>query len=526
MNKPLLISLAAATLLSSNLSAESMYERIQAMELQMKNMKQELETLKAEQKSPKEAPEEEIEVAVSDADDEEDDEGEEDEEESVQDQLDEIQENLTDLNKATNGNHLKFGVDYRFAIDNLQYEMADGSKQSNDAFMTNRFWLNMDWKANKNLSFTGQLAYNKAFGARSGSSSPLSASYETFDWITNENAYDDTIRLRSAYFLYVNNTFLGTDIPWTFSIGRRPSTNGHLVNLRDDDGANSPMGHTINVEFDGLSSKFGLENITGVNGMYVKLCAGRGLTNAAPKFSAAPYAETQDNPDIDLIGLIFVPWTNGQYGLATQYYYANNLIDAVNPMDQTQGFDTVGGMHSFTANFTVNGIGNEWSDYLDDSFFFLSGAMSQTNPDAGKNMLGSLESETGYSLWAGLQMPSFISDDGRWGVEYNHGSEYWRSITYAEDTNIGSKLAARGDAYEAYFTEPLVDDILTFQVRYTYIDYKYSGSNGFFGGTTGNSMAISDIQAAAAAGNAQMIGMSQNVVDTAQDIRFYLRYRY
>lgn len=153
MNKPLLISLAAATLLSSNLSAESMYERIQAMELQMKNMKQELETLKAEQKSPKEAPEEEIEVAVSDADDEEDDEGEEDEEESVQDQLDEIQENLTDLNKATNGNHLKFGVDYRFAIDNLQYEMADGSKQSNDAFMTNRFWLNMDWKANKNLSF-------------------------------------------------------------------------------------------------------------------------------------------------------------------------------------------------------------------------------------------------------------------------------------------------------------------------------------------------------------------------------------
>lgn len=56
MNKPLLISLAAATLLSSNLSAESMYERIQAMELQMKNMKQELETLKAEQKSPKRLP--------------------------------------------------------------------------------------------------------------------------------------------------------------------------------------------------------------------------------------------------------------------------------------------------------------------------------------------------------------------------------------------------------------------------------------------------------------------------------------
>lgn len=528
MNKPLLISLAAATVLSSNLSAESMYERIQAMELQMKTMKQELERLKTEQKAPKDAPEEEIKIAASDEEEsDEEDEGEEDEEESVQDQLDEIQENLTDLNKATNGNHLKFGVDYRFALDNMQYEMADGSNKSNEAFMTNRFWLNMDWKANKNLSFTGQLAYNKAFGARSGANNPASSSYEAFDWITNENAYDDSLRVRSAYFLYVNDTFLGSDVPWTFSIGRRPSTNGHLVNLRDDDGANSPMGHTINVEFDGLSSKFGLENITGVNGMYAKLCAGRGLTNAAPKFSGAPYAEDATaNPDIDLIGLIFVPWENGQYGVATQYYYANNLIDAVNPMDQTQGFDTVGGMHSFTANFTVNGIGNEWSDYLDDSFFFLSGAMSQTNPDAGKNMLGSVESETGYSLWTGLQMPSLFSDDGRWGVEYNQGSKYWRSITYAEDTNIGSKLAARGDAYEAYFTEPLVDDILTFQVRYTYIDYKYAGSNGFFGETTGNAVAISDIQAAAAAGDPQMMGMSQNVVDTAQDIRFYLRYRY
>ena len=534
MNKPLLLSLAAATLLSSNLSAESMYERIQAMELQMKKMQTELATLKAQEKKSlaqddeaDESEDEDEKLTVAASDKEEDDEDDEDEEEPIQDQIDEIQETLTDLNKATNGNHLKFGVDYRFALDNMQYEMADSSKQSNDAFMTNRFWLNMDWKANKNLSFTGQLAYNKAFGARSGANDPMSGSNETFDWITNENAYDDTIRVRSAYFLYVNNTFLGTDIPWTFSIGRRPSTNGHLVNLRDDDGAASPMGHTINVEFDGLSAKFGLENLTGVNGMYAKLCAGRGLTNAAPKFSGAPYAEdTNANPDIDLLGLIFVPWTNGQYGIATQYYYANNLIDAINPMDQTQGFDTVGGMHSFTANFTVNGIGNEINDYLDDSMFFLSGAMSQTNPNDGQNMLGSIESETGYSIWAGLQMPSFMSDDGRWGIEYNQGSKYWRSITYAEDTNIGSKLAARGDAYEAYFTEPLVDDILTLQVRYTYIDYKYSGSNGFFGGTTGGAMSISDIQAAAAAGNPQMMGMAQNTVDTAQDIRVYLRYRY
>jgi hypothetical protein len=82
---------------------------------------------------------------------------------------------------------------------------------------------------------------------------------------------------------------------------------------------------------------------------------------------------------------------------------------------------------------------------------------------------------------------------------------------------VGSKLAARGDAYEAYFTEYLIEDVLSMQLRYTYIDYKYTGSNGFFGSTTGTPSLISNITAAQG---------GAFVVDKAQDIRFYLRYRY
>jgi hypothetical protein len=521
MNKPLLLSLVAMTMIGSSLSAETtMYERFQAMELQMKQMKQELKTLKAKESASASKTGVDSENTADNADkktaknsDAEDEDGGD----SIEDTIADMQDSISRLNRNTNSNHLKFGVDYRFAIENLDYKMADGSKQKNDAFMTNRFWLNMDWAATKHLSFHGQLAYNKAFGARSGVTSP---GYEAFDWITNENAYDDTLRVKNLYFLYRNDTFAGADVPWTFSIGRRPSTNGHLVNLRDDDHASSPMGHSINVEFDGLSAKFGLENVTGVNGMYVKFCAGRAMSNAAPRFNNAPYANTDSNTSnaaIDLAGLIFTPWSNGQYSVNTQYYYAGNLIDAVNPLNPAAGFNTVGDMHSITANFLANGIGDGISDYLDDTTFFISGAMNITHPDKGKGMLGSDidKSVKGYSYWVGLQMPSLMSEEGKWGLEYNHGTKYWRSVTYAEDTNIGSKLAARGDAYEAYFTEPLISDILTLQVRYTYIDYKYAGSNGFFGNTTGDSSLISSSMA-----NASMY------VDKAQDIRFYIRYRY
>jgi hypothetical protein len=540
MNKPLLLSLvASATLIGSSLSADTMYDRFEAMEAKMQKMQKELDELRAQKSVSKDEDamdEDEEKVAKNDSEDEDS----EDEEDSVQDQLDEIQENLTELNKATNGSHLKFGVDYRFALENLDYKMANGDKHQNDAFMTNRLWINMDWAATRNLSFHGQLAYNKAFGARSGASNPMNSSFEAFDWIANENAYDDKIRIKNAYFLYVDDQLAGADIPWTFSIGRRPSTNGHLINLRDDDHAASPQGHSINVEFDGLSAKFGLEDLIGVNGMYIKFCAGRGLSNAAPKFTSTPYADVDNGTGlaaIDLAGFIYRLYSNGQYTIDTQYYYAGNLIDAVNPYDQTQGFKTVGDLHSVTASFMTNGIGEGISDYLDDTTFFLSGAMSITDPDSNSRMLYSQynldgtvnpagQSKTGYSVWAGLNMPSLISDDGKWGIEYNWGSQYWRSVTYAEDTNIGSKVAARGSSYEAYFTEYLIEDILSVQLRYTYIDYDYSGSNGFFGDTSGAAMKISDIQSAANAGNPTAQAMAGQVVDKAQDIRFYIRYRY
>jgi len=513
MTKNVILSAIAAAVLTLPVSAAETDEQIDALQQQMEALQSQIDSLKQ----------------VTGYDEEED-------EYELTERMDDIDEQFSELNRNTNGNHVKFGIDFRTAVDNLQYKMADGSEQSNDAFLTNRLWINMDWLATENISFTGQLAYNKAYGYRSGFAGGYPG-FETFDWVVNENPYDDTVRVRSAYFFYRDDTFFGADVPWTFSIGRRPSTNGHLINYRDNDPAASPMGHNINVEFDGLSSRFGLEELTGVNGMYIKFCAGRGATNANAKFFtvdtstgtpsvAAPYA-TNDNdiPNIDLGGLIFVPYDDGQYSVGTQYYYAAHLIDAkFNNAFQYQGLEDVGNLHALTANVSAYGIGNGISDFLDDTIVFLSTAMSITEPKKnGQGMLGSLDSKTGYSYWIGTQYPSLISDGGRWGLEFNHGSKFWRSITYAEDTMIGSKVAARGNAYEAYFTEYLIEDVLSVQLRYTYIDYDYTGSNGFFGSTTGSAYSINDIKNGTASPYAPP---ASTVVDTAQDIRFYIRYRY
>jgi len=514
MKKIISIGIVAAFVVLPELQAKSMYKQFYKVKTDIELLKEEVQALKESNTA--------LEKELIRA---------QEERESVEKKLEnlpsqnqssvdnaivkDLQNQISDLNSKVNGNHLKFGADFRTSVDNLQYTMADGTQESNDAFLSNRLWLHMGYKVNERLSFSTQLAFNKAYGARSGSAD---AHNESFDWIATENPNDATLRVRSAYFLYMDDTFLGANIPWTFSLGRRPSTNGQLVNLRDDIKASNPLGHSINVEFDGLSSRFALNKLTNIEGMYIRICAGRALSNAQARFSTTPYARNKNDIDnIDLAGFIFVPYDDKQYTLSTQFYVAHNVIDMKDRNDFTQGFESVGDLYSATASFKVDGIGDGWSDFTDYMIFFLSGAMTQTQPKKDMQMLGSVDSEVGYSLWSGLQFDSLISDDGRWGLEYNYGSKYWRSVTYGEDTLVGSKLAARGSAYEVYFTEPLIEEHFSMQLRATYIDYDYSGSNGFFGSQTGTPIAIADAKA---------MGMGNQVVDKASDVRLYLRYKY
>lgn len=503
--------------------------------------------------------------------------------------------------KAHDANdNIKWSVDYRTAMDKITYDMADGSTREKNILFTNRLWLNMEFAPDNNNVFKGQLSMNKAFGADFGETPDPSlnpfgmrgAGFDTFDWITNEALRDGRVSVRQAYWLYLGEKFLGADIPWTFSLGRRPSTNGFLVNLRDDDAAQSPLGHIINVEFDGLSSKFDLSNVTGVPGMSFKLCMGLGSTNATPRLGSlamTDYANDENAlEDTQLAGFIFEPYNDGQYIVKTTAFKAFNM-PGFDPQafgtafaGQEASFSQNGNMLGAAISVMVDGLAEE--GILADTKVFGSFAWSKTDPDANGYMLGlpagalgpqafgaeAGEAKSGTSYWFGAQVP--VTEKGVFGVEYNHGSQYWRPFTYAEDTLGGSKLATRGDAYEAYFTYQLTD-ALSAQVRYTKMNYDYTGSNGFFGaggtpldidalksGPFGQAATAwsqlggtSDIEGSAqtvyanlaqaqgmdptdpatqAALMPQVQGMGQakgllgSIVDEAQDIRFYIRYKF
>lgn len=425
------------------------------------------------------------------------------------------------------GDNIKWGVDYRTAYNNINYDMANGSTRGNDSLFSMRLWLNMAYAPDSHNVFKGQLSMNKAFGADFGDSVQSSTSQSRafsmggmFDWTANEALTDNNLKVREAYWLYFGDSFFGADIPWTMSVGRRPSTNGFLANLSQDDPANSPLGHIINVEFDGLSSKLDLSNITGITGMSFKVCLGYGSSNAAPLFDrvdGTQYSTVDDAlEDITLGGFIFEPYNDGQFIVKTSWYRATSLpgFDSANFMtafmasDMGAGeFSQSGDMDGGAISVLIDGVTED--GYFADAKIFGSFAYSKTNPDAGEHMLGVTtplgvfganpgESQTGTSYWVGAYLPvGEGSEFGTVGVEYNHGSEYWRPFTYAEDTMIGSKIAARGDAFELNYTYQ-INDALSFQARYVAINYDYAGSNSFFG-ADGTPMKIDDLKAGDAA---------------------------
>jgi len=499
--------------------------------------------------------------------------------------IDALRQQVSEIKAHDAGDNIKWTVDFRTAYDVVDYKIGAGMGSSgvfnpglgaagmfgmftpvakstaDNALWSNKLILGMASQPADNLVFKGALGVYKTFG-QSSFNTAQNSMFQNFDWYGTQKQNDATIRLREAYFLYFGD--MG-DVHYSASFGRRPSVDGFMTNLRaDNENPSSPVGHNINMEFDGASFKFDLDKLTGISGMYVKLCLGRGFSDTTGMYSQdmstggfnPPYVTAGANGNMDLAGLLVQFYDDGQYKVMANVFKGWNMMDIGNdivfdmtdPTDMTytmasNGFHDVGDLTGASLSLQVNGIGDGISDFLDDSVFFISYAVSKTDPTnkitnrfldtdgndlssmlmpmlgsltpqqiadfMGQGMLGSGDKETGSSIYTGFQFPGFMQGQ-RVGLEYNHGSKYWRSFTYGEDTLAGSKLATRGNAYEIYYTMPIVGKNLTAQLSYVYMDYDYAGSDMFFG-QTGNT--------------AGLLG-AMPYVEKAYNIHASIRYRY
>jgi len=439
--------------------------------------------------------------------------------ESLQKQINELQKQLQELKesqkkmeekqKATDeryykkvapiaaNNHLYWGVDLRSSLDYIHAKMKSGKKYSNNV-ISNRLILTGVYKPQDNLKLTLKIEANNIAGMNGNSNT----AYDNSNATANETPDDTNLRVREAFFAY----FFGEDNSMMFSAGRRPAVEGYPANLREGDNPESPIAHLTNMEFDGFSLNFfngAMPEALQDYGTWFKICAGRGYSPNTGKFSQKPYSKSDDHIN-DFAGFILVPYDNGQYSVWSEFIKAWNVRGYKTTTSTSTS--ALGDYLGFDVMVKADGIGDGISDFLDDTKAYASFAFSKTFPKDGNKMLGSTDGKSGHSIWIGADMPGFINTDtDRMGISFVHGSKYWRSMTYGEDTLIGSIAAVRGNAFDAYYIHQIIPH-LTFSLRGTIFNYKYGGSDAYFG----------------AQGNPD----KTDYVKKAQDIRAYIRYNF
>jgi hypothetical protein len=401
--------------------------------------------------------------------------------------------------------NVKFGLDFRNGVDILNYkDNQSGEKASNNSLLTSRLYLTMASSPMKDLLFKGKLAIYSIWGAHAYYDTATQPSLK--DWAASSKATDTVMRVKEAYFVY--STDMGEQ-PISFSIGRRPSTNGFLANYRENEKAvGSPLAHITNMEVNAAMMRLNFSRF--IEGSYSKFVYGRAhsgdMNNVYGTGSNpwGPYATgtTVDDQNVNFFVFLGDAYNDSQYQLAYQWAHIFNtkgkrLADNVNKA-------AAGTADMAALSFKVEGIGDEINDFLDDSIVFASVATTKYNPKDGYSLLGSTDSKAGYSYWLGTVFPDSFTDSGKIGLEFNHGTKYWTPMTCEEDTASGSKVAVRGNAYEAYWNFDLFGvKYLPSQIRYTYAQHDFTPNVNCAGWVT---------------------PVKEDI--TAQDLRFTVSYRY
>jgi len=373
--------------------------------------------------------------------------------------------------------NVKFGIDLRAAADVLDYKDNEtGTTASNHDLYSSRLYLTMKSSPMAGLTFNGKLAVYSVWGTELiVDDKPLK------EWSASSKPGDTILRVKEAYFVYTSE--LGEQ-PISFSIGRRPSTNGFLANYREnEETSGSPLAHITNMEVDAAMVKLDWSRFL-FEGTYSKFIYGRAHkgetenvygTGSSYGFST-PYAYTEGDDDpVDFFVFLGDAYNNGQHQIMYEWAHIFNT-KGHNIADDTNA-KAAGTADLYAISYKMEGVGDEISDFLDNTILFASIAGTYYNAKDGYTLLGSEDggSESGYSYWVGALIPDMITEDGKFGFEYNHGSQYWTPMTWAEDTAIGSKIAVRGDAYEAYWNFNLFGvKYLPSQIRYTYVQHDYT----------------------------------------------------
>jgi len=365
-----------------------------------------------------------------------------------------------------------------------QIGVTAAAKYQNQALQTNRLRLDFGAKMADNFTFDGRLSMYKVFGDSTGAQ--IFNGYPTsvnMDGTSATVPNSDILRVERAYF---NWTHIAGS-PLYLSIGRRPSTEGPPLNLRQDEPrGGTPMASLIDYQFDGITVGYHIGEKT-----TLRACYGVGYDSGWGNGTMAN-GTSNGLSDTHFIGLNFDLWntekTLVQFTAARAFDVTDGFdgltVFSTNPLTGETGLPPAVLRFTPTKNLGAIDLAGILFQQRTGRFdLFASMNWDGLRPIDVTGPFGGLGSDPfstpanhdGYMFYAGARYNFPNNGRTKMGFEFNHGSKYWFNFAQAQDDIIAPKTSTRGNVYEAYITHRINPHFI---VKGDYIRYdaQWSGS--------------------------------------------------
>ena len=359
-----------------------------------------------------------------------------------------------------------------------------GYKANTNILYTNRLRLNFDAKVADNIKFVGRLSMYKVFGDSTGVQVFNGASTAmSIDGTTAGVPNSDLLRVERAFFSW--NDIGGSK--FYLSIGRRPSTSGSPVNLRQDEPrGGTPSGSLIDYQFDGVTFGYRQSEKT-----ELRLCYGVGYSSG---FGNGNLLHPANNvKDVHLLGANVDIWNTDKTLIQSTVARAWDVTDGfaglavltVNPLTGDSIPAPMVMRYQPSANLgNIDLYGLLVQRRFGPVELFANGNWNTLRPNGVTTPFGGLGSDpfqtpevhNGHMIYLGMRF-SLPKNDGRTkiGGEFTQGSKYWFNFAQAEDDIIAPKSNTRGETYETFVTHRISDHFI-FKADFIRYNYTYSGS--------------------------------------------------
>ncbi|MBI5683186.1 MAG: DUF3373 family protein [Deltaproteobacteria bacterium] len=382
-----------------------------------------------------------------------------------------------------------------------------GEFRADDDFLnTNRLRLNLKANVTKDIDFISRFSMYKIWGQETGS--PLGTSIWTgdrfesfqlqnamlFDGNRTHKPSDNALRVDRAFFEWLEP---GGIKNWWVSIGRRPSTQGPPLQLKEGmeftERLGTPPGYLYDYAFDGAMIGYAPE-IKALPGFTFRICYGKGFESGLRE------SRINSLNDASFSGFNIDLYNTKDTLVNVMLTKAFELPDLAEQATANIGDVTSGGFlvmnRSLGAElFLATGFSKTDPDNISNWRFPVDGNSSGVYGDSAYDVMaspggllmdegGEKKRHTGHVIYTGIRVPY---GNSKFGFEFNYGSKYWLPFTSGSDDIYGSKIATRGHVEEVYWTYDLTKEPIgklskaLLRVGYQRYNFKYSGSGLFLG---------------------------------------------